>query len=218
MFEDFEELFTKGDGAALDLGKLSGGQDVDQILLDCLMYEDDALFASALALLERTYGQRKKLVEAVGNVTLLHQEVVPVFGNVADMSAELGYLVYLVRSFEVWGVNSRVSGPFGPDKCDAVLATCDKLNQFLFHAPLNHEEPVESGKAKALRDSNVLKSLVSGEVEGYSGTNPMADGAFGSGGEEDGEAEVQPEVFYQDVLRSMNLQTTLIEALNMDYK
>ena len=37
LFKDFESLFTEGDGAALDLGKLSG-QEVDTILLDCLMY------------------------------------------------------------------------------------------------------------------------------------------------------------------------------------
>jgi len=37
LFHDFEELFLSGDGAELDLGVLSGGQNVDVILLDCLM-------------------------------------------------------------------------------------------------------------------------------------------------------------------------------------
>ena len=37
LFDDFEELFTKGDGAELDLGKLSGGQNSDVILIDAHM-------------------------------------------------------------------------------------------------------------------------------------------------------------------------------------
>ena len=67
LFDTFEELFTKGDGLALMFEQLSG-QEVNTILLDCLMYEDDELFAHALALLERTFGQRRKLIEATRSV------------------------------------------------------------------------------------------------------------------------------------------------------
>ena len=48
---------------------------------------------------------------------------VPVFGNAADMIAQLSYLGSLVRSSEVWGVFSKVSGPFGPDKYESVQET-----------------------------------------------------------------------------------------------
>ncbi len=40
LFDEFEALFEKGDGARMDFDALSK-QPVDTILLDCLMYEDD---------------------------------------------------------------------------------------------------------------------------------------------------------------------------------
>lgn len=109
LSRDFESLFIEGDGLALDLGKLSG-RDIDTVLLDCLMYEDDKLFAAALALLDRTFGQRRTLIKAIGQVILLHQSSIPVFDNVASMIADLGYLMFLLRSSEVWGVSSKISG------------------------------------------------------------------------------------------------------------
>jgi hypothetical protein len=95
------------------------------------MYEDDKLFAKALSLLERTYAQRRKLLTALGDIVLIEDEEVAVFGNAGEMSASVAFLTFLVRSAEVWGVFSRVSGPFGPDKFKLVLETCDKLQRFL---------------------------------------------------------------------------------------
>ena len=69
LFDEFEALFEKGDGARMDFDRLSK-QPVDTILLDCLMYEDDELFARALELLERKFGQRKRVMTAVRDVTL----------------------------------------------------------------------------------------------------------------------------------------------------
>jgi hypothetical protein len=37
LFDDFEALFTQGDGAALDITKLCGGANMDAILRDALM-------------------------------------------------------------------------------------------------------------------------------------------------------------------------------------
>jgi hypothetical protein len=70
VYATFERLFMTGDGKALMLEELSG-QDMDTVLLDCLMYDDDLLHAKALELLERTYTQRKLLINAISDVILL---------------------------------------------------------------------------------------------------------------------------------------------------
>ena len=66
--EAFESLFTSEDGVALDLQALSGGQPVDAILLDLMMYDDDAIFRAAFRLFNRRYGQQRKLLTAVREV------------------------------------------------------------------------------------------------------------------------------------------------------
>jgi hypothetical protein len=76
-------------------------------------YEDDALAASALRLLESTYSQRRKLKDALKDVTLLERPSVAVFGDVHALRVEMSNLVFLTRTASVWGVKSRVSGPFG---------------------------------------------------------------------------------------------------------
>ena len=45
------------------------------------MYEDDALFKNALSALDRQFDQRRILLEATQNVTLLADLTLPVFGN-----------------------------------------------------------------------------------------------------------------------------------------
>ena len=84
IFEDFEELFEKGDGALLQLDTISG-QPVDTVLVDCLLYDDDRLFAAALKLLEINYTQRRTILQAVNDVTLLQNEQIPIFGDVPTM-------------------------------------------------------------------------------------------------------------------------------------
>lgn len=83
VYATFERLFLKGDGKALMLEDLSG-QDVDTVLLDCLMYDDDILHAKALELLERTYTQRKLLINAISDVILLEH---PYFEVPDDLSS-----------------------------------------------------------------------------------------------------------------------------------
>ena len=53
------------------------------------------------------------------------------------MRAELGYLTFLVRSSEVWGVSSRVSGAFQPEKKTLATKTCDRVMNFLLADPIN---------------------------------------------------------------------------------
>ena len=73
LFAAFEELFEGSDGKRMDFDVLcgwagSGGtgssrsRKVTTVLLDCMMYEDDRLFSSALAMLERTFGQRECII------------------------------------------------------------------------------------------------------------------------------------------------------------
>ena len=49
-------------------------------------------------------------MDSISQVTLLPRSTLPIFDNVAELEAELGYLRYLVRSTEVWGVKSKISG------------------------------------------------------------------------------------------------------------
>jgi hypothetical protein len=192
LFADFEELFESGDGGALNLDKLSG-QQVDMILVDCLMYEDDVLFAKALELLERNYGQRQQLLRSLRDVVILQNESVPVFGTCAYMVSEIFFLKYLVRSSEVWGVSSKVSGPFEADKLDIILETCRKLEEFMKCA----EKVVRSHSAFGTKNA-LLKNIVHDKMKGVS------DDAIS--------AHVR-----QDMLRSMGLQSSLLDCLKMDY-
>ena len=86
------------------------------ILMDCMMYQDDALFASALKVLDNDFWQQKSLLEAAARVMIddiiirlfTHTQVVlvdsnsiPVFDKVATMLSEISYLIFLTRSYSV---------------------------------------------------------------------------------------------------------------------
>ena len=84
IFDHFEDQFTNNNGGgALQLYNLSHNTKnyINTILVDCLMYEDDALFKNALSALDRQFDQRRILLEATQNVTLLADPTLPVFGN-----------------------------------------------------------------------------------------------------------------------------------------
>jgi hypothetical protein len=157
LFKQFEELFTTGDGKLLDFEELSG-QPLNTILLDCLMYQDDALHAKALELLERTFTQRKRLINAVEDVILLHRA--PYY---AQLNAEIGYLVYLLRSTEVWAVSSRIAGPFDEKKKKEFYEMCDKVIEYL-HVP-SEKVDFKDGKSKMAdvsNEGNLFPNLVGG--------------------------------------------------------
>jgi hypothetical protein len=75
-------------------------------------YADDEIFVRAIRLLNRRYGQRRKLLSALQDVILLDRTSLPVFDNLAKLEADLGFLRFLLRSSEVWGVKSKLSGDF----------------------------------------------------------------------------------------------------------
>jgi hypothetical protein len=54
-------------------------------------YEDDALFARALKLLEGQHRQRATMLEYLTAVTLLSHDTVPVFGHAAAMLSHLAH-------------------------------------------------------------------------------------------------------------------------------
>jgi hypothetical protein len=223
LFTEFEALFTSGDGARLDLDALSG-EEVDTVLLDSLMYDDDALFAAALENLERTFTQRRKLLEAVAGVTLLHQDSVAVFGSATTMLSQFSYLAYCVRSCEVWGVSSKVSGPFGPAMYDTAMATLARTSDFLVAESLSFlDEPPPPRLIPVLSGKRATKKAAKGalaEQDGQRGES--VDKAPTSVDDGASAAAVSvpksvPNGAHQDVLRAMNLHATLIEALKIDY-
>ena len=55
------------DAVLLDLGILTG-QPIGSILMDCMMYSSDDLFEAAFALLDRRFGQRRKLLSALSEL------------------------------------------------------------------------------------------------------------------------------------------------------
>jgi len=224
LFEDFEELFEGDDGKALDLTKLANGLPVDVILLDCLCYQDDALFAAALELLERTYGQRKKLLHALSEVVLLDSEVVPVFGTVGEMSSQLDLLLFLVRSSGVWGVSSRIAGPSQPEHFARVMQTCDNISTYLHHSQVESKprpQPRPSVTAQISSAVSDVKKRFSMTPSNKNGIvdSPMVGMHLGSKIEAlvDDDIVSTPTLFHQNVMRSMNLKATLITALDMDY-
>ena len=81
----------------LDLAELTGVP-VSDILLDCIMYEDDDLFEDSLKLLDRHFGQRRKLLQALDEVYLLDDGNIPTFTTVSNLQSRLGTLVFAVRS------------------------------------------------------------------------------------------------------------------------
>ena len=58
---------------------------------------------------------------------MLHRSSLPVFDNVATMIADLGYLMFLVRSTEVWGVESKVSGQFNLERYEQLQGPIQPL-------------------------------------------------------------------------------------------
>ena len=110
LYNMFEGLFSGDEGSKLDIGKMSKAN-MDAILLDCLMYDDDALFERALALLYRKYQRRGSLLKIMNKIIMLDDSTVPVFGTLHALTAELRDFIYDVRTYAVWGVANQISGP-----------------------------------------------------------------------------------------------------------
>ena len=109
------------------------------------MYEDDNLFAKALAALNREFGQRKKLLEVTQKVKLVPQASIPVFRNVAALQSDISYLIYIVRSNQVWGVRSKLANDFDFSKRDFAFESFHKLNQFMHAESFSLDQEEEEG-------------------------------------------------------------------------
>jgi hypothetical protein len=185
--------------------------------------------AAAFQLLDSTYGQRRKLRLALQDVILLPGPRLPMpYGNVHWLRADLNELLYLVRTATVWGVRSRVSGPFGNAQFVDVLKIANRLMLFLF-APA---DPCGGGEGSvgvgpsddAAHFAQEAPNMRSSGSDGV----PTAPGDVGAGVLEaldvasmwapklrDATASlVEPQ--HQEVLRACGLHHALADAVTMD--
>ena len=109
------------------------------------MYEDDDLFSASLRLLESTYGQRRRVIAALGKVTLLDHPLIPIFGSVYVLRTELAELLNLERTASVWGVQSLLSGSFGDSEFGIIMHFIDKVLLFM-HTPHTHYDTVAGSR------------------------------------------------------------------------
>jgi hypothetical protein len=159
------------------------------------------------------------------------------FANYAELNSELGYLIYLVRSTEVWGVSSRLAGPFDEKKHATILSTCERLVAFLRAPTLQvdikdgHSKMVDLTAASALEmlsglgggiQLGNLGGLRGGSTAGGASVTMSGSVGLDKEGDEDGEGPfssliTKPNPEHQDILRAMNLQLPLVTAIGLDY-
>ena len=159
IFNEFEGLFNPPDDAVkLDLTVITGAP-IGEILIDAVMYDDDELFEQSLKLLERRFGQRRKLLECLDQVYLLDEESIPIFQTVHILQTRLSTLIYGLRSSQVWGVLSVVSGDFDEQMFTFIQSVCNSLLLFLSGEKdgsfPNHTGPINAVK----HHQNILRSL-----------------------------------------------------------
>lgn len=99
----FEELFEGevDDAAKLSVVTISGKADLSMGIIDCMMYEDDKLFTTALQMILKIFSTRESLLHSLLPVELLETSVVPVFGTVQKLRTELTDLAYLAATTSV---------------------------------------------------------------------------------------------------------------------
>ena len=139
-----------------------------------MMYEDDALFEKALAALDRQFNQRKFLLEATQNVTLLAGSRLPVFDNVAMMQSCLSNLGFLVSSIESWGVQNDLS-QFDHSCCVQTLSTCQKLIQFLRY---DEDVATDASAVRKGRDSKDMPPPKKSDSLKMRGWTPLRDNSL----------------------------------------
>ena len=93
----------------------------------------------------------------------------PVFGTVDKMISEISYLNSLVKSYSVWGTNSRVSGTFHLEKFEVVLATCDRLLAFFLAEPDLGDSSTTRGRAQSKDKKSFGNPLRRGSKNGGNG-------------------------------------------------
>ena len=169
LFARFEMLFVENDEEdawQLDLGEVSKSENLKKnfgdLLVDILMYEDDALFADAFALLSRRFGQRRKLRDALQDV-ILRESPWWKCGNVENtldnLQEQISFLLYTTRSYEMWGVKSRLSGAFDEGMFEKLKGTCETICSFLDSGDDDQETNDLAEKQLLLRGMNLAQPL-----------------------------------------------------------
>ena len=196
------------------------------------MYEDDSIFESALNVLYHQYGQRANLLEAVDQVVLLSRSSIPIFGSLELLQTDLGLLRYLLRSSEVWAVKSQLSGDFNEESFEHVAKTLKRVIMLMLSSStmldLQSETATTNPIVKEAEDQAAYDKS-SSRGRSYTGLNevemvetdsrdswvPSALPDLTTGADDvDG---ATPNVHFQELLRKMDLQRTLFDALRIEY-
>jgi hypothetical protein len=216
LYADFEAMFPggSGDGAKLDLAALTEKKDMDQALIDCMMYDDDNLMSAALRLLESNYGQRRQLRTALSEVTMLGHIRIPVYGDVHALRADLSELIYLNRTSTVWGVKSKIAGAFDDDKFGVVMHILDKVLTFM-HTPYEQDRVLMGPRGD---DSSYCGHFAETDLQGnsYETKTLWSLDVANKWGPLLRDKSSYISKKNQDILRSSNLQEVLLESVMMD--
>ena len=215
LFDEFEAMFPggKGEAAKLDLAALADKPDIDQALIDTMMYEDDTLMAAALELLESNYAQRRALQNALQNVELLETPNLAVYGDIHVLRSDLSELMYLARTSSVWGVSSRVSGSFDNKAFGNIMGILDRLMVFMH---TNAEMP-----EKARPNESIEPVTQKREHENRGDPEELwSDDMAARWGPKlvDLSGHNEVEAKHQDVLRACKIHDVLIDAVRLDHQ
>ena len=137
------------------------------------MYEDDALSAAALMILEKQFKQRSLLRDACSGVTLLEHEEVPVFGHLGPMLSELSYNLALLDWHERWGVKSPIAGDFDQGCFLLVMDTIKRLHEFLLTPEATDWDATQAAAAAEAAGGSATET----KEEGSAGGKPGKGGA-----------------------------------------
>lgn len=162
------------DSKKLRLTDLCGMHDLNDVLIDALMYSSDLMMASSLHLLQSETNAPLSLKMAMEKLVLVEDEGVALFGTVHEMRNQVQELGELVRSHTQWGVHSRLSGPFNATKLKHLLGVCNRLIQFM-HAPR-----VDNAAARRSARRNLRRMSRS---DSRTGEDPNNDDHDGGGGD-----------------------------------
>lgn len=201
-FHRFLDLFPGGkdDTAKLSVAAMGGKDErfLDEVLLDSVMYDDDALVASALSLLRSNYRAKHALMRAVGEIEVMPDAATHVFGSVHALATELADLSFLVSSFETWGIFSSLTGPFGDSEFNRLMRSVHLLLLFL------HGEADDGPDSFAHAELEAANAAAGGQVWAFDVATAW------------GAHAALPSPAAQATLRSVNLQATLTAAFDLD--
>eukprot|EP00615_Pteridomonas_danica_P019451 CAMPEP_0114386776 /NCGR_PEP_ID=MMETSP0102-20121206/6833_1 /TAXON_ID=38822 ORGANISM="Pteridomonas danica, Strain PT" /NCGR_SAMPLE_ID=MMETSP0102 /ASSEMBLY_ACC=CAM_ASM_000212 /LENGTH=1141 /DNA_ID=CAMNT_0001543687 /DNA_START=1 /DNA_END=3423 /DNA_ORIENTATION=- len=174
--------------------------------------------AASLNLLDSVYGQRRAVRTAINEVVLLDKTEIPIFGDIHVLRTEIRELLFLSRTASSWGVSSSVSGVFGDKEFGKVMATFERLHTLLFDDGLSSN----FGRNNVAKRSKLFQA------------HPDHPGQQNEENEELWSLDVAKRwadhtkiklngagyngivVAHQDLLRAVNLQEVLIEAILID--